>query len=152
MRDAILAGRERLVVVTRLLATFGVIQREGALEGVAPRGMRELALETSAAVTRLMAVADAMERMTPMLRDEVLRIGDLVTAMIAQSGRRATVALDGEDLALTRWKAFTLLERAWDEVRRGVAYLRWHDGDAEEIAPALRRQRRGRRNRAVAAE
>ncbi|MEI8256300.1 MAG: hypothetical protein WCJ30_11570 [Deltaproteobacteria bacterium] len=151
IREAILAGREKLVVVTQLLATYGVIPRAGALAAVAPRGMREIALETSAAVARLMAVADAMERMTPMRRDEVQRIGELVTAMIAVSGRHPTVAEGGEDVAVTRWKAFTLLERAWDEVRRGVTILRWREGDAEEIAPALRR-RRGRRVRGKSAQ
>jgi hypothetical protein len=48
------------------------------------------------------------------------------------------------DPAYVRAQAFALFVRAYDECRRGVAYLRWHHGDATAIVPSLY-PRRGRR-------
>ncbi len=53
-----------------------------------------------------------------------------------------------------RKRAYTLLVRSYNEVRRVISFLRWHDGDAEDIAPSLhtagRAARRG--DEEVAAE
>ena len=45
-----------------------------------------------------------------------------------------------------RLRAFTLLVRTYDAVRRAIAYLRWRQGDANQIAPSLwaGRGRRGK--------
>jgi hypothetical protein len=36
-----------------------------------------------------------------------------------------------------RMRAFTLFTRAYDDARRAVIYVRWHEGDADAIAPSL---------------
>lgn len=36
-----------------------------------------------------------------------------------------------------RKRAFTLFTRAYDEARRAIIFLRWHEGDADTIAPSL---------------
>jgi hypothetical protein len=36
-----------------------------------------------------------------------------------------------------RDRAFSVLADMWDETRRAVGYLRWHEGDAEELAPSI---------------
>jgi hypothetical protein len=36
-----------------------------------------------------------------------------------------------------RNRLFTLFIRAYDDARRAIAYLRWEEGDADEIAPSL---------------
>jgi hypothetical protein len=41
-----------------------------------------------------------------------------------------------------RQRAYTLLVEAYDEVRRALVYLRWHEGDVEKIAPSLYAGRR----------
>lgn len=49
---------------------------------------------------------------------------------------------DLDQLADLRRRVFTLFFDAYDEARGGVAYLRWKQGDAEQIAPSLLRDRR----------
>ncbi|HEY5957261.1 MAG TPA: hypothetical protein VIV60_11935 [Polyangiaceae bacterium] len=39
--------------------------------------------------------------------------------------------------SLERQQAYTLLVRAYDQLRRGLTYLRWDEGDADDIAPSL---------------
>jgi len=36
-----------------------------------------------------------------------------------------------------RLQVFTLLVNAYDQARRAIAFLRWQEGDLEEIAPSL---------------
>lgn len=48
-----------------------------------------------------------------------------------------------------RLRAFTLFTRAYDDARRAVIYLRWHEDDADEIAPSLYAGRRGARKKPV---
>lgn len=40
-----------------------------------------------------------------------------------------------------RGRAYTLFVKAYDEVRRGLSYLRWHEGDVDQIAPSIYRSR-----------
>ncbi|MFS8069892.1 MAG: hypothetical protein ACMG6S_26300, partial [Byssovorax sp.] len=42
-------------------------------------------------------------------------------------------------------RAFTLFTNAYDQVRRGVMYLRWDEGDADSLAPSLYKGRGGPR-------
>jgi hypothetical protein len=39
--------------------------------------------------------------------------------------------------AQLRQQAYTLFFKAYEEARRAVQFVRWHEGDAEEIAPSL---------------
>ncbi len=53
-----------------------------------------------------------------------------------------------------RQKAFTLALNTYGELRRGVIYLRYREGDADQIAPSLyggRTRRRGEEDEAPAA-
>jgi hypothetical protein len=51
--------------------------------------------------------------------------------------------------ALERQQAFTLFTNAYDQVRRALTYLRWSEGDVDDIAPSLYS---GRKKRAVSTE
>jgi len=61
------------------------------------------------------------------------RAQELVTAVGVKEQSPAVV---GAAMAV-RQRAYTLFFNAYDDVRRAVAYLRWHEGDAESIAPSL---------------
>lgn len=50
-------------------------------------------------------------------------------------GLREVGAAVVAETTVIRRQAFTLLFRAWDEVRRAVGFLRWKQGDADSIAP-----------------
>jgi hypothetical protein len=49
-----------------------------------------------------------------------------------------------------RLRAFTLFTRAYDDARRAVIFLRWHEGDANSIAPSLYAGRGNGRKKATA--
>jgi len=51
-----------------------------------------------------------------------------------------------------RNRAFTYLVTRYDEVRRGVAFLRWGRGGADRIAPSLYASTRGKPKKSAAAQ
>ena len=51
-----------------------------------------------------------------------------------------------------RLRAFTLLVRSYDAVRRAIAYLRWRQGDSDHFAPSLWAGRGGRGKSPLGAE
>lgn len=66
--------------------------------------------------------------------DQAETLGDrLLTAVGQREQGPAVVATSAEN----RQRAFTLFINAYDNVRRAVTFLRWHEEDFEEIAPSL---------------
>jgi len=92
----------------------------------------------------------ALEGKTAATMQEVSRAGELGALLLVALGEREyadTGPLPGAD---KRARAYTLFVRAYDETRRAVHYLRWHEGDADERAPSLYKGRGGRSNKADA--
>lgn len=65
-------------------------------------------------------------------RAEILS-DQLVNDVGAREQGPATIA----QVALERQQAFTIFMNAYDELRRAMGYIRWSEGDADEIAPSL---------------
>ncbi|HEY5961162.1 MAG TPA: hypothetical protein VIV60_31610, partial [Polyangiaceae bacterium] len=57
--------------------------------------------------------------------------------LMTDLGLRDQTPAAKEATALNRQKAYTLFVNAYDQVRRAVSFLRWVEGDADEIAPSL---------------
>ena len=69
------------------------------------------------------------------------RAQELVTAIGLKEQGPAMVSA----AMVVRQRAYTLFYKAYDDVRRAVAYLRWQTGDADKIAPSLFSTRGGSR-------
>ena len=76
--------------------------------------------------------------------EELVRAGRLAQELVTAVGlREQSPAVVGAAAAL-RQRAYTLFFRAYDDVRRAVSYLRWHQDDGDKIAPSLFAGRGGR--------
>jgi hypothetical protein len=62
-----------------------------------------------------------------------------INAALGDRSQQANVANKATE---DRVRAYTLVLEAYDEARRAIQYLRWHEGDAEKIAPSLYAGRR----------
>ncbi|HEX3774266.1 MAG TPA: hypothetical protein VHV51_07360 [Polyangiaceae bacterium] len=71
-------------------------------------------------------------------------LGEALTEATARLPERHQAIREAND---QRRRNFTLLARAYDQVRAGVHYLRWREGDAESIAPSLYQGRGGSRRK-----
>ncbi len=81
---------------------------------------------------------------TPITAADLDRTEEKATRMLTTLGEREQGATR-VPAAEVRLRALTDLVARYDEVRRMLSYLRWHQGDADEIAPSLYARRSGRR-------
>ena len=86
----------------------------------------------------------ALQGKTAATQKEVARAGELGALLLTALGVREQVGSGTLPAAEHRAKAFTLFFRAYNEARRAVHYLRWHEGDADDFAPSLYKGRGGR--------
>jgi len=58
-------------------------------------------------------------------------------ALITDLGLREQTPMTKEANAIERQQAYTLFVNAYDQIRRAISFLRWDQGDVDEIAPSL---------------
>jgi hypothetical protein len=68
---------------------------------------------------------------------EIARAATLSQKVLHSLVRRATAESTASQFTIERQRAAMLFVRAWEEIRRGVHWVRWHEGDAGEIAPSF---------------
>jgi hypothetical protein len=107
-------------------------------------GYRDSAGDLVALVLMFREQWDRVKNMTGITPDDLARGAQLGAAAFAIISRRDNqlVPLQAES-ALRARRAWTLLDRAYTQCRRAIAYLRFDEGDVELIAPNLRRNRGG---------
>lgn len=75
-------------------------------------------------------------------RTELERARRLALRMVRLLAKREQLFARIAKAADNRARAFTLFVNCYDELRRAVTFVRWHEGDADEIAPSLHAVRR----------
>lgn len=70
-------------------------------------------------------------------REELETAGKLAAAVLDTVAAREGAPARAAANALLRRQALTLLFEAYDEARRAITYIRWNDGDVNDIAPSL---------------
>jgi hypothetical protein len=151
MNKELLAEHGLLSTDAQSLANRGLIDErriEGARSTV---GYRVLIHNTLVLVSLLREQWSTIDPHTPLTSADLDRAEAKALRMLTALGEREQGANRVPALDL-RARSLTKLVREYEEVRRMVAYLRWHEGDAGAIAPSLWRGRGGRRSRAVERE
>ena len=108
-------------------------------------GHRNLALDLQLLVFILRQHWDVIASRTMLTEEELNEAQTLGQELFdAVNGRQKTSA---EVLRATgdRSRAFLVFVSTYDEVRRAVTYLRWHEGDADTLVPSLYAGRTGHR-------
>ncbi len=74
---------------------------------------------------------------TALTAEEIQTAKDLGERLVRAAGVREQNPAVQAEAARTRQQALTLLLGAYDETRRAITFLRWHENDADTIAPSL---------------
>jgi hypothetical protein len=115
----------------------------GFLDGEQLRGVktgpghRPLALDLMAVSAIMRASWSELKAKTAVQPAELSRAEELAQRLLNAIGQRDGATASVAESASIRQRAFALFVRAYDEVRRAVIFLRWHEGDAETIVPSL---------------
>ena len=132
--------RDHLLLAAELLAHKGYFDKRSVEAIRAGQGNLDAANDV-VALSALFAAAWAnIENRTTVTWEEVERAAVLGPQILIALGERS-MHTGAEPGAMTanerRQRAFTLFVRAYDECRRAATYLRWQEGDADELVPSL---------------
>jgi hypothetical protein len=140
--------REDLLLSAELLAHKSYFDRGAVKEIRAGQGNLDTANDLVALAALFTAGWSQVENKTPVTWAQVEQAAQLGPRILIALGARDQPGLKVSDVTSPgerRVRAYTLFVRAYDQCRRAATYLRWGEGDADEIAPSLFANRGGRK-------
>lgn len=130
-RALMMAYAELLSLKGTVAPAFVAKLREGS-------GNRDLIEDLTVLVQELQALpAPLLSADTPVTRAEVTRAADLANELNLRVGNSPEPNLSQAELLDERRKLGSMLVKAHAQLRRGMAYLRFEQGDAAELVPSL---------------
>lgn len=143
--DEVVAARDLLLAdVTPLVKRKLISVAElGELRGSV--GFRNQVLDLQQLVAIFRKHWDAIAAFTPVKLADLDKADALAKRFIDALGAREQGPAPTAELADLSQRAFTQAVNTYDQVRRAVSFLRWNEGDADDIAPSLWAGRGGRR-------
>lgn len=139
------ALKQTLIIAADALAHAGLVDGERLAEIKRGSGHLDLASDLVALSALFDVSWNQIEGKTFVQSADVERASTLGTTLLVAIGAKNHSENRASPEVLDRkHRAFTLLFRAYDEARRALSYLRWHEGDVELIAPSLYQKTRRR--------
>lgn len=142
------ALREALLVAAEALGHRNLLDKQRVADIRKGKGHADLASDLIALAELFRSSWDKVRAKTAVEDEELERAADLgvrlLAALAAKPGKGSS-APKITDAGDRRARAISLVAKAYEECRRAVAYLRWHDGGDGDLAPSLLQKPRGRR-------
>jgi len=135
--DAATKRRDLLYSDAMALSTRGLLDFAPFKEVKRANGHRALAVDLQVLAAGLQASWDAIQGKTAIRASELEEAAHLADQINYAVGYRDQGPQTVAETASIRHRAFTMLVRAYSDARRAVTYLRWHEEDADTIAPSL---------------
>lgn len=133
-------ARERLLRAAELHAYYGAFDAEIVASIRRGTGHLDTANDLAQLVLLFRGARDELAGRTPVAEANLVRAAELSDAIFDALGRRR-VGTDGASTPSQaeedRLKAFWLYHRVYEESRTAVAYVRRHEGDADQLVPSL---------------
>jgi hypothetical protein len=132
--------RADLLYTAEMLGHFGLVSSERVAFIRSGQGHADTAADLQALGVLLGDAWPSIKDKVAITREQVDRAIPLSARLQRAIGVREANAdplAERTDPRHVRAQAFTLFMGAYDECRRGVSHLRWHEGDAAEIVPSL---------------
>ncbi len=137
--------RRTLLSDARALEHRGLLT-PGCLERLRRRrGYRNVAFDLAALCTLLRNNWPAIENRSASSIAELEHAEVIAERLLTAVGRHERGPTVRRAASEMRRRAFSLVIRTYDQLRRGILYVRWHEGDADAIMPSLYAQRRRKR-------
>lgn len=129
--------RDILLTEARSLVARQLVKAELLKELTGTHGFRNVAFDLSGLTQIFKSGWSQIEGNTGIKLSQLQEVDKLALKMngaIAQREQSPARIAAATDIRL---RMFTLFFNAYDEIRRGILFLRWHQNDADEIAPSI---------------
>ncbi len=147
MTETLRGIREQLFSDAAALAKRGALDGERFKKLAGPNGSKNIALDVHVLVSMLRDNWSKIVGKTFVTLDELDRSEVMADRLIDALGEREQGPVNVPAASVARHRAYALFVKAYDEARRVVSFLRWHEGDAENIAPSLYKGRNAKPGR-----
>lgn len=128
--------RERVVSVGRLLVKLQLIDTTAFQSAGSVLGYRSVGLELIGTCTTLLEKLPSLAGRCPLTEAQLLRGRTLGNMLLDAVNERGVDVERTSPMHKERLRAFSLMSHRYDELRRAVAFVRWHEEDAEALAPS----------------
>ena len=136
MNEELIGRRDQLLADVVALEKHRVLDgRQSELRGV--NGYKNVTFDVLLLSSILRANWAAIAGKTMLQLADIEQAEKLAERMLKAVGIREQNQKKAAEGADVRQRAFTLFIRAYDEVRRALSFLRWHEKDVESILPSL---------------
>lgn len=135
--DEVSKTRDLLISVVEMFTKLRLMDGSTLKSLKGAQGYEPVSSDVGTLVTALRDAAPKIGTRSPLTEAELTSARE-AAAKLAQAWASREL---GEELAseagVLRHKAYSLLVKRYDFVRKGVNYVRWEEGDADAIAPSL---------------
>ncbi len=129
--------RDTLLADAQALAVRGQLNTEPLNELVGYTGYKNVAFDLNN-LTRLFKTAwSSIEGKTQLTKSDLQQADKVMLQLAAALAHRELSPEQIAEASDIRQRMFTLVYLTYDEIRRGVNFLRWHQGDVDTIVPSL---------------
>lgn len=137
MLDKGIAIRDRTLTDLKALAGHGHLDPALLANFGGPAAYRKVAQDLSSLANLVHEHWSSIQGRSLITLEAIDEAGKLGQAMSEAVGLRDKTPTSKAFAAQQKVKAYTLFLRSYDEARRGLIFLRWHEGDADKILPSL---------------
>lgn len=130
------ARRDVMIAEGKTLIARGLLNSDALDDLTGTHGYRNVAFDLSGLTQLFKAAWPNIQGKTGMQQSEIDEAGQValtLAAAIAHRENKESIA----EATDTRQRVFTLFSTSYDQIRRGMSYLRWNQGDVDEIVPSL---------------
>jgi hypothetical protein len=129
--------RDILHAEAKSLATRGRLNGDLLKELTGTHGYRNVAMDLAGLARIFKSTWATIDPYTGLTKEEIAEVDKLALKMTGAVAQREQSPERAAEATNIRLRMFTLLSNAYEEIRRAVQFLRWHDEDADVIAPSL---------------
>ncbi len=129
--------RDVLVAEEKALVVRGVLKEDALEQLTGLAGYKNVSFDVMTVAQVLSAEYAAIEPYTRVTREELVAADKAAWELVQAAGTREKPSESVAAEADVRQRMFSLVHGSYDQLRRAVSFLRWQEGDTDELVPSL---------------
>ena len=134
--DEATARCDVMIAEGKTLIVRGLFNSDALDDLTGTHGYKSVAFDLSGLAQLFKAAWPSIQGKTGLQQSEIDQADQLALKLAAAVAHRENAQSIAEATDI-RQRMFTLFSASYDQIRRGVSYLRWSEGDVDEIVPSL---------------
>jgi hypothetical protein len=131
------ARRDILVADAKALIARGALNSDALDDLTGTHGYKNVAFDLSGLAQMFKAAWPTIQGKTGLQASELEQTDKLALRLAAALAHRENSAESVASATDVRQRIFTLFADTYDQIRRAIGYLRWDEGDVDNIVPSL---------------